>query len=65
MISVEVTEEAVKAAMDFVKTHQQTAFIAGRGRLQEEFERFKNNGIANTIRCLQNRGTFPVKGMLK
>ena len=56
-VSVEVSEEAVKAAVDFVNIScQQTAFIAGRGPLQEEFERFKNNGIAtmysyHKIRC--------------
>ena len=50
-VSLEVSEDAVKAAVDFVKIScQQTAFNAGRGPLQEEFERFKNNGIA--IQCI-------------
>lgn len=53
-VSVEVSEEAVKAAVDFVNIS--CHFIAGRGPLQEEFERFKNNGIAtmysyHKIRC--------------
>ena len=50
-MSLEVSEDAVKAAVDFVKIScQQMAFNAGRGPLQEEFERFKNNGIA--IQCI-------------
>ena len=40
-----VSEEAVRAAVDFVKfSCQQTTYIAGRGPLQEEVERFKCDG---------------------
>jgi hypothetical protein len=41
-VSSEVSEAAVTAAANFVMvTCQQTAFIAGRGLLSEEVERFK------------------------
>ena len=36
-LAIEVSEEAVKAAIDFMKMSiQQVAFIAGRGDLKEE-----------------------------
>ena len=42
VIPEEVSENAVKAAANFVMVScQQTAFIAGRGLLSEEVERFK------------------------
>lgn len=38
-----VSEDAVKAAIDFVHTAcQQAAYIAGRGSLEEEILRFKD-----------------------
>ena len=39
----EITEAAVKAATNFIMVScQQTAYIAGRGSLSEEVERFKS-----------------------
>ena len=44
-VSETVSEKAVRAAVDFVKVScQQTAYIAGRGPLHEEVERFKSDG---------------------
>ena len=41
-ISDNVTESAVKAAVNVVQTAcQQTAYIAGRGTIQEELVKFK------------------------
>ena len=41
-LAEEVSEAAVKAAVNFIQTaSQQTAYIAGRGSLQEEFDKFK------------------------
>lgn len=41
-LSEEVSEEAIKAAVNFVKLAcQQTAFIAGKKTLPEELEKFK------------------------
>ena len=43
IVSEEVSERSVKAAANFVMVScQQTAFIAGRGLLSEEVERFKS-----------------------
>ena len=46
-IPEEITESAVEAATNFVMVScQQTAYIAGRGSLTEEVERFKS-GMSN------------------
>lgn len=42
-VSDTVSENAVKAAIKFVQTAcQHTTYIAGRGSLEEEIERFKD-----------------------
>ena len=47
----EVSEAAVKAAVNFIRTaNQQTAYIAGRETLQEEFDKFKTG----TSTCMQH-----------
>lgn len=41
-LSLEVSEQALKAAVNFIKVAcQQTAYIAGKGPLTEELEKFK------------------------
>ena len=43
----DISDFAVRAAINFVKiTCQQTAYIGGRGRLEEDIQRF---GIGNCI----------------
>lgn len=44
----EVSETALKAAVDFVCIScQQTAYVAGRGPIDEEIERLNQPGIIN------------------
>lgn len=44
----EVTDDALKAAVDFVCVScQQTAYVAGRGPIDEEIERLNQPGIIN------------------
>ena len=41
-LAEEMSDEAVKAAVNFIRiASQQTAYIAGRESLQEEFDKFK------------------------
>ena len=44
----EVSDTALKAAVDFVCVScQQTAYVAGRGPIDEEIERLNQPGIIN------------------
>jgi hypothetical protein len=46
-LSTEVSEAALKAAVDFLKLAcQQTAYMAGRGTLSEELEKFRTGEFA-------------------
>ena len=46
----EVSEAALKAAVNFVRVScQQTAYVAGRGLIDEEIEQLNQPGIINGI----------------
>lgn len=49
-LSNEVSEEAIKASVNFIQTScQQVAYIAGRGTIEEEFQKFQSGGTADKI----------------
>ena len=48
-LAEEVSEAAIKAAVNFIRTaSQQTAYIAGKASLQEELDKFKT-GMVHAI----------------
>ena len=62
-VSEEVSEAAVTAAANFVMVScQQMAFIAGRGLLSEEVERFKSGTFhMHNCGCYNNKNSNTVK----
>ena len=68
-LDVVVSEEAIRAAVNFIQVaSQHTAFIAGRGLLSEELEKFKAGTYMRSCWCnrlltvqLNNYNLYTVK----
>lgn len=52
---VHISEDAIKASIDFVEVCcQQTAYIAGRGKISQELEIYKTGNYSLMIMCHVN-----------